>query len=748
MNADTSLQAIGVSATSAAAIVTLTSTSVNVSTYTKSTSGGATETITLGANTFGYLTKIDGPLSGSQDVITFSYDGYGRLYAATDSEGYTKTFNYDAMDRPTVTTYPDGSTEQTVWDKLDPVMKKDRIGRWTQDSFDSMDQIAYEIDPLGRKTQYVWCTCGSLTSLTDPVGHVTSWSHDLQGRTTQKTLQDSTSTGYVYESWSSRLLSMTDALGQTKNYFYNPDDTLYQTNWTGAVNPTAAVTFLWDANFKRLTSAQKNDWGTISYTYNDYIVPLATPTTGGGMLASVDNNVISNSDTSFTYDVLGRVTNRSINGGSNSDSWTFDAMSRVTAESNVLGTFDFAYVDDVSGSSKGTTRLASVTYPNSQVTNYSWYPTANDERLQQIANLKSSSGATISQYSHLFDSSGQITQWRQLQNNSSLNYSLGYDQAGQLVSSQAASGGPSSAYLKQNYFAYDSASNRTAAQQNSVNRVLIAGTKTTGDTLTISVKDAGLSGGSEAVTYTVQSGDNLSTIASGLAAAITADTNLQAIGVNAASNGAVVSIKSSSPQITSYAQSTSGGATETISLGVTGNFVENAVIAGAKTTGDTVTIVVSDPALGGGHTSETYTVLSGDTLTSIASGLTATINADTGLSSLGVTATSAGPVITIKSTSSNATTYSQSTSGGATETIALSINQNGPQTIAIGGSKTTGDTITVNVFDAGLGGGMEAVSYTVLSGDTLSVSPEISAIAIYAASAIADDLLLQLLCDL
>ena len=77
------------------------------------------------------------------------------------------------------------------------------------------------------------------------------------------------------------------------------------------------------------------------------------------------------SEISLIYYVLGRVTNRSINGGSNSDSWTFDAMSRVTAESNVLGSFAFAYVDDVSGYSKGTTRLASVTYPNSQVTNYS-----------------------------------------------------------------------------------------------------------------------------------------------------------------------------------------------------------------------------------------------------------------------------------------------------------------------------------------------------------------------------------------
>jgi len=719
VNADTSLQAIGVSATASGAVVTMKSTSVNVSTYTESTSGGATETISLGANLYGYLTQIQGPLAGDKDVTTVSYDGYGRVYTVSDSEGFTKTFSYDAMNRLTATAYPDGSTEQTIWNNLDPVMTKDRIGRWTQHAFDSMDQIAFDIDPLGRKTQYTWCVCGSLASLTDPNGNTTSWSHDLENRLTQKTYPDSTTVSFSYDTYTSRLLSTTDALSQTKRFSYYPDDKPYQTSYVGAVNATATTAAYWDPNFNRMTSAIKNDWGTVSFTYNNYIVPMGSPTTGGGRLALVHNNVIANSDTAYTFDVLGRTTNRSINGGSNSDSWTFDALSRVTAESNVLGSFAFAYVDDVSGSSKGTTRLASVTYPNSQVTNYSWYPTINDERLQQIANLKASGGATISQYSHLYDSAGEMTQWQQLQNNSSLNYSLGYDLAGQLVSSQAGSGGPSPAYLKQNYFAYDPASNRTAAQQSTVSRVQISGTKTTADTLTITINDTGLSGGTEAVTYTVQSGDTLSTIASGLAAAITADTNLQAIGVNAASNGTVLSIKSASPRITTYAESTSVGATETISLGVTGNFVENAVIGGSKTTGDTATIIVSDPALGGGHTSITYTVLSGDTLSTIAAGLKSAINGSGSLSTLGVTATSAGTVITIKSTSSNATTYSQSTSSGATETIALSINQNGPQTIAIGGSKTTGDTITVRAFDSGLGGGSEAVTYTVLSGDTL-----------------------------
>jgi RHS repeat-associated protein len=721
INADAALAAVGVTATSSAAVVTLLSTSVNVTSYTSSVSGGATETLTLGANTWGYLTKIDGPLAGNKDVTTFTYDSYGRVASQTSSTGYTVAFTYDAMNRPLRITYPDTTYEQNIYDKLDVVLSRDRNGRWTQSAFDSLDQMSYVVDPLGRRTQYNWCSCGSISSLIDPLGRQTSWSHDLQGRLTTKTYPDSSTCTYVYEQKTDRVKYRTDALGQKTLYLYNPDESPFMTMYFNDVNETADAAKYWDYNFKRKTKTAKNDWGSIEYTYNNYVTSSgATPITGGGRLQLVHNDRMANSDITFVYDSLGRTTNQSINGAANSDTLTFDAMSRVTAETNALGNFTYAYIDDTPGSSKGTSRLASVTYPNSQVTKYNWYPTTGDERLQQISNLKTSSGPTISQFGYRYNPAGEITQWQQLQGNSSVNLNLGYDQAGQLTSSQTGSGGPSTAYLNQNYFAYDAASNRTALQQNSVNRVKLGGTVTAGNVLTITVKDPSLSGGNTAVNYTVVGGDTLSTIATKLAAALTADSSLLALGVNATANGSVMSIKSASPNITTYAQSTSGGATTTIVLGVTSNFVENAVIGGTKTTGNILTIAVSDAAMSGGQTAINYTVLAGDTLTTMATGLKNAINANAGLTAAGITATSAGTAITIKSTSANATTYSQSVNSGATATISLSINQNGPQTIAIGGTKTTGDTITITVYDAGLAGGLKAVTYTVLAGDTLS----------------------------
>lgn len=442
-------------------------------------------------------------------------------------------------------------------------------------------------------------------------------------------------------------------------------------------------------------------------------------TTGAGMLSTVHNNVIANSDITYLYDALGRTINRSINGSSNSINWIYDQMSRVTQETNALGTFNYNYVDNTPGSSKGVTRLASINYPNGQTTRYDWFGNTGDQRLQQISNLNPS-GATISQFSYRYNPAGEITQWQQLQNNTSLNYGLGYDLAGQLTSAQASGGPQSSNYQKQYYYAYDSASNRTGVQQSTVTKVKIGGSVTTSDVLTITVVDPGISGGSQAINYTVQGGDTLNSIATALAAAITANSNLQTLGVDASSNGSVISIKSASRDITTYTSSTSGGATETISLNVTDNFVENALIGGTKTTSDVLTIKFIDPALAGGSKSISYTVQAGDTLTTIATGIKNAVNADSALSTAGITSTSAGTVITIRSTSPNATTYSQSVSAGATETITLSVNQNANMIVAIGGTKTTSDVITLAVYDAQLPSGVKTKTYTVQAGDNLA----------------------------
>jgi len=148
------------------------------------------EATAFGYDTNGYLITIAGPLPGTNDTDTITYDGYGRPRSLTDTSGYTEIYDYDNLDRLTRITHPDGSFEQYTYDRMDLVTVQDRAGRQTSLSYDNMRQITRKTDPLGRVTLFEWCQCGTLKSMTDPLGHTTSWVTDVEDRKTAKQYSD------------------------------------------------------------------------------------------------------------------------------------------------------------------------------------------------------------------------------------------------------------------------------------------------------------------------------------------------------------------------------------------------------------------------------------------------------------------------------------------------------------------------------------------------------------------------------
>lgn len=684
--------------------------------YARTVSGSITMSIGTASNA--YLNQIQGPLR-AQDLTNFTWNLTGTPSSITDSEGYKLSFSYDSFDRPTQTTYPDGTSDQIVYKNLDPIFFIDRLGRTTTDTYNSLDQLVSEIDPLGRQTKYTWCACDGLATLTDPLGHVTTWNRDLEGRVTQKLYQDSTSVDYVYEPTSSMVLSRTDALGQITTAAYNKDNSLAGVTYANAVNSTSPVSLTYDQTFSRMSTAQ-NGWGSYSYNYNPYITdPFATPIPGSGRLQQITNSVIANSAITYTFDALGRTTDRSINGAANSTTWAFDAMSRITSEANALGSFNYSYVDNVTGSAKGTLRLSQIAYPssNGQTTNFNWYSTKFDERLQGIQNLKSSSNG-LSQFNLAYDSAGQITRWLQQQSSSHVSQSLTYDPAGQLTAVQGGAGISVQPYVNQSYFNYDSAGNRTVRQQNGGQVATVSGSGTLSDQIQLTVSDPALSGGSELVTYTLGGGESSTTMAQNLAALITSDTNLQAAGINATPNGSVVNLKSKTGNLTTYSVAVTGAQTENIVLGVN-TLIENITIGGSLTNTDVVSISVYDPALSTNPTTVSHTVNTGtDTINSIAADLATKLQTNlTGISAT-ATSTSSSPsfssigVITVTSNSPNVTSYSASVSGSKTETVAMLPSLNGTTTASIGGSATSSDIVKLAVTDIGLASSPEVVTTT------------------------------------
>jgi RHS repeat-associated protein len=396
------------------------------------------EVTTMAYDPNGFLLSVTGAIPGS--TTTFTYDPVGRVKTTTDSEGYTVTNAYDNLNRLVQQTFPDGTTRTTVYDRLTVGSTTDRLGRTTSYVNDALGRVIQTTDPLGRIIHQTWCSCGSLQTLTDGSGNVTTWNYDTQGRVTSKVYADGKGDTFVYEKSTSRLKSKTDALLQTISYGYALDNNLVSITYTNAKNLTPNVTFAYDAAYNRRTT-MTDGTGITTYAYNPVNGQL-----GAGKLQSV-NGPLPNSPLSYSYDQLGRTINRSINGAANQSTFAYDPLGRITSETDNLGTFTTAYVNQ-------TARPLSLTYPNGQSTLYQYFDNLGDQRLKQIANF--GAGATVlSQFDYSYDAKGQILSWGQ-QISAANSFALGYDLAGQLTSANLTGATP-----KTFTYAYDPAGNRT-----------------------------------------------------------------------------------------------------------------------------------------------------------------------------------------------------------------------------------------------------------------------------------------------
>jgi YD repeat-containing protein len=441
--------------------LTMTDAAGQTTTYTYNTQGqvltvttparaGITEnrTTTYSYNsTTGQLQSITGPATGA--TTSYAYDSYGRIRTVTDADSYIVTTDYDVLDRPTRITYPDGMYEEIVYNRLNPERRRDRLGRWSETFYDAMRRVVATRDPLGRPVNQQWCACGSLDKVVDGNGNATSWERDVQGRMTKETRADGSFWEYSYEATSSRLKKIKDAKGQETQYAYFRDDKLQQMSYPTAQIATPNVSFTYDAAYARIAT-MTDGTGTTTYGY----FPVSGAPLGAGQLASIDGP-FSNDTVGYTYDELGRVATRTLNGVGTT--YAYDALGRLTILGDPLGSFTRAYVGT-------TSRLASLTYPNGQQSTYAYHPNSGDKRLQEIHHRVSAGGTTLSRFSYTYDAIGNIKTWTQQYGAATNTYDLGYDLADQLASAVYRDTATPPVTLKRYAYGYDNAANRTAEQ--------------------------------------------------------------------------------------------------------------------------------------------------------------------------------------------------------------------------------------------------------------------------------------------
>ncbi|MBX7223798.1 MAG: hypothetical protein K1Y36_28040 [Blastocatellia bacterium] len=403
-----------------------------------------------------FLTSVTGPVSGS--TTTYGYDGYNRVRTVTNSDSYTVTTDYDNGDRPTVITYPDGTTQEMGYTKLDLTTVQDRLRRVTTSVFDEQRRVISVTDPQQRTTQFTWCLCGQLATMTDARNQTTTWERDTQGRVTRKILHGGSTTTYGYEQLTSRLGRMIDAKSQNTDYSYNVDNTLRQTAYTNTTVATPTVSFLYDQEYNRVAS-MTDGIGTTTYSYK----PAGMQ---GALQPATMDGPFLNDTVTYSYDQLGRTLNRTINGVA--ATMDYDQLGRITFMTNALGTFTPSY-DGVTGR---VLQMQAVN-PSAQTvftSNFQYFGNTDDRRLQQIKHQTAGS-SILSQFDFTYLLESQMaTLTRNLPGttNPTTTYTFSYDGADQLTGASLASGGTS---LSDAAYAYDPAGNRTDETINGVPRV-------------------------------------------------------------------------------------------------------------------------------------------------------------------------------------------------------------------------------------------------------------------------------------
>lgn len=412
------------------------------------------ETTTYAYDTDGYVVAVDGPLPGTNDMVRFRYDSFGRTRTVTDESGYALNFTFDEMDRLTAVIYPDLTFDLFTYDRLDLVVFRDRADRQTSFEYDAVGQLKKQTDALGRVTRFDWCRCGQIKSLTDPLGHTTTWLSDVQGRPTAKQYADGSQITYQYENTSSRMRFVIDEKQQVMQFIWNRDDTFQSLAYGNAVIPTPGVSFQYDPDYKRVV-AMTDGTGTTRYSYNPV---TGTPALGAGVLASVDGPLPNDSIT-YSYDELGRPTHRAIHGMS--VAMTYDAAWRLIGVTNVLGMFAHGF----DGSSR---RLVSRSLPNSQTEARSYGNNAQDRTLQGITHKLGT--APISEFLYGHDvKRGRITSWSQQAGAQPPNlFTFGYDSVNQLLSATVTNAGN---LINTFAYTYDPAANRLTEQVGASNYV-------------------------------------------------------------------------------------------------------------------------------------------------------------------------------------------------------------------------------------------------------------------------------------
>jgi RHS repeat-associated protein len=176
--------------------------------------------------------------------VSYTYDGRGNVLTETDALGRTTTYAYEpSLNKVTSVTDPLGHVTTNSYDSRGNLLTvTDANGKTSSYAYDSAGQLTETTDALGRKTRFGYDSFGNMTTQTDALGSVTRFRYDGLSRLVEVTDSLGRRTRTDYDRLN-RVIKQTDANGQVTSFAYDAAGNL--TALTDARGK--ATTFTYDA---------------------------------------------------------------------------------------------------------------------------------------------------------------------------------------------------------------------------------------------------------------------------------------------------------------------------------------------------------------------------------------------------------------------------------------------------------------------------------------------------------------------
>jgi RHS repeat-associated protein len=324
-----------------------------------------------------------------------SYDSVGNLKTVRQANGEVTRMNYDRLNRETSITYPDSRTESWTYDYAGRVLTAtDRSGTVTTTAYDTAgrtirtigtdDKYVTKYDANGQviKTSnrlgsisYQYNNRDLVSSMTEIISGTTytfTYTYDATGRLTSERYPDLSTITYVYDD-KNRVTQVKSGNTVLESLAYNLDDSI-------------------------ATKSECNGNSTMAYTYNYR-----------GWVASIvakDRSGVTFLNLAYTYDNVGNV--KSIVsgvGGAGTETYTYDALNRLTKAVGAWGTIQYGY-DSVGNRlwiNDGTNRTYSYSTYNKLSSDGSWTYSYDTDGNVIWKN------STSERYNCIYNSFGQMT---------------------------------------------------------------------------------------------------------------------------------------------------------------------------------------------------------------------------------------------------------------------------------------------------------------------------------------------------